>query len=63
MKRNVPHEIEPLKALQEFTSARIAIGRVGTSIPIKQSLEFKLAHAHARDAVYSELDVDKQLPR
>lgn len=59
MKRNIPHEIEPLKALQEFTSARIAIGRVGTSIPLKQSLEFKLAHAHARDAVYSELDIDK----
>ena len=58
MKRNVPQEIESLKALQEFTSARIAIGRVGTSIPLKQSLEFKLAHAHARDAVYSELDTN-----
>ncbi|WP_214070814.1 ethanolamine ammonia-lyase subunit EutC [Mucilaginibacter sp. dw_454] len=49
---------DPLIALQEFTAARIAIGRAGTSIPLKQSLEFKLAHAHARDAVYSSLNVD-----
>ncbi|MCC8425908.1 ethanolamine ammonia-lyase subunit EutC [Mucilaginibacter sp. UR6-11] len=49
---------DPLIALQEYTAARIAIGRAGTSIPLKQSLEFKLAHAHARDAVYSALAVE-----
>jgi ethanolamine ammonia-lyase small subunit len=49
---------DPLSLLKEFTAARIAIGRTGVSIPLKQSLEFKLAHAHARDAVYSELDTD-----
>src|ERR1700761_9407475 len=49
---------DPLISLKEFTAARIAIGRVGNSIPLKQSMEFKLAHAHARDAVYSTLDVD-----
>src|ERR1700712_1685119 len=50
---------EFLGALQQFTAARIGIGRTGASIPLKQALAFKLAHAHARDAVYSELDVDK----
>lgn len=44
---------QPLKA---FTDARIALGRTGVAIPLKESLNFKMAHAHARDAVYSELN-------
>jgi ethanolamine ammonia-lyase small subunit len=50
---------DDLNPLKEFTAARIGIGRTGTSIPTKQSLEFNLAHAHARDAVYSALYVQK----
>lgn len=49
---------DPLSFLKEFTPARIAIGSTGDSIPTKQSLEFKLAHAHARDAVYTTMDSD-----
>ncbi|GAB3015455.1 ethanolamine ammonia-lyase subunit EutC [Spirosoma pulveris] len=45
---------EPLKA---YTNARIALGKTGVSIPLKESLQFRLAHAHAKDAVYSHLNV------
>ena len=56
--KGLPGNDDPLNSLKEFTAARIAIGRAGISIPTKQSLEFNLAHAHARDAVYSVLDID-----
>jgi ethanolamine ammonia-lyase small subunit len=46
-------------SLKQYTAARIGIGHTGVSIPVEQSLQFKLAHAHARDAVHSKLDVEK----
>ncbi len=53
-------EPDPWAGLRAFTAARIGLGRSGTSVPLREALAFKLAHAHARDAVYSGLD--KALP-
>ncbi|RZK62378.1 MAG: ethanolamine ammonia-lyase subunit EutC [Hymenobacter sp.] len=50
---------DPWAGLRAFTAARIALGRVGTSVPLREALAFKLAHAHARDAVYSGLETDQ----
>jgi ethanolamine ammonia-lyase small subunit len=47
---------DPWQSLSNFTQARIALGRTGISVPLKETLQFKLAHAHARDAVYSALN-------
>lgn len=54
---------DPWSSLKQFTAARIAIGRTGISIPLKQSLELNLAHAHARDAVYAALEISKLTER
>lgn len=52
---------DPWTGLRAFTGARIALGRAGTSVPLRESLAFRLAHAHARDAVYSVLAVEELL--
>lgn len=54
-----PPPPDPWRELRALTDARIGLPRSGASLATPSLLDFRLAHARARDAVAADLDIDK----
>ena len=50
---------DPWTFLKAHTHARIALGNVGGSLPTQEVLNFKLAHAEAKDAIFIPLKINE----
>jgi ethanolamine ammonia-lyase small subunit len=48
--------VDPWAELRSTTRARIGLGRTGNAMPVRDVLDFQLAHARARDAVHRTLN-------
>ncbi|WP_316160485.1 ethanolamine ammonia-lyase subunit EutC [Bradyrhizobium sp. SZCCHNRI20481] len=49
---------DPFDLLRGMTRARVALGRSGDGLPTAAKLEFQMAHALARDAVWGRVNFD-----